>query len=338
MWIRILRIAGLALICVAVAGMTAWGVLALYYAAIESHAVRATLAATFGVLGAGTVGMCAFSRWRWRALGGFFLCFALLVAAWNTIAPSNDRDWQPDVAVLPYATVDGDLVSVHNIRNFDYRSATDYTPVYYDQTFDVRELSGVDLFAVYWMGPAIAHTFVSFEFGGGKHLAVSIETRKERGEGYSTLKGFFKQYELYYVVADERDVVRLRTNYRSPTEEVYLYRVHAPVENGRRLFLEYIRRINALKEMPAFYNTLIHNCTTMIWLNSRVNPDHVPFSWKLLVSGYVPDYLYTVGRLDTREPFSELRRRGLVNARALAADADAEFSRRIREGLASHEN
>ena len=236
--------------------------------------------------------------------------------------------------MLPYATLDGDLVTVHNIRNFDYRSETDFTPAYYDKTFDLSKLQAVDLVAVYWMGPDIAHIFVSFGFGDGDHVAVSIETRKEVGEGYSTLKGFFKQYELFYVVADERDVIRVRTNYRKdPPEDVYVYRVHGPSENGRRLFLAYIQKINGLKDEPEFYNTLITNCTTNIWLHTRVNPGHLPLSWKLFLSGHVPACAYDAGKLDTSLPFPELQRRSLVNARARAADRAEDFSHRIREGL-----
>ena len=129
-------------------------------------------------------------------------------------------------AVLPHATIEGDRVTVHNVRNFAYRTETDFTPAWHDKTYDLRQLEGVDLVATYWMGPAVAHIFLSFAFAGGDHLAVSIETRKEKGEGYSTVKGFFRQYELYYVVADERDVIGLRTNYRrDPPEDVYVYRI-----------------------------------------------------------------------------------------------------------------
>jgi Domain of unknown function (DUF4105) len=160
-----------------------------------------------------------FRRWRWRALGIYLVLFGALVVWWRGIEPSNDRDWQTDVAVQSRATIEGDVVTLHNIRNFDYRSETDYTPAYYDKRFELSKLVGVDLVAVYWMGPAIAHTFVSFAFADGEHLAISIETRKEKGEGYSTIKGFFRQYELFYVVADERDVLRLRTNYRHDPPE-----------------------------------------------------------------------------------------------------------------------
>jgi len=182
------------------------------------------------------------------------------------------------------------------------------------------------------MGPAIAHTFVSFDFGGDDHLAISIETRKEKGEAYSTIKGFFRQYELYYVVADERDVIRLRTNYRrDPPEDAYVYRVQGSLENARRVFLDYMAKINALKVHPEFYNTLTTNCTTNIWFHTRVNPGHIPFSWKILASGYVPEYLYQTGRLDTRLPFAELQQRAHINARAHAADGAPDFSRLIRE-------
>jgi len=294
-------------------------------------AVRDALAAAFALVSLLTLVALALRRWRWRALAAYVVLFAALLTWWRGIEPSNDRDWQTDVALLPYAEVDGDVVTVHNIRNLDYRSETDYTPVYYDKRFDLRKLEGVDLVASYWMGPAIAHTFVSFAFAGGDHLAISIETRKEKSESYSTLKGFFRQYELYYVVADERDVIRTRTNYRhDPPEDVYVYRVQGPLENGRRLFLSYVSRMNALKTSPEFYNTLTTNCTTNIWSNTLVNAGHLPFSWKILASGYVPEYLYEAGRLDSSVPFPELQKRALVNARAQAADKAENFSALIR--------
>ncbi|HET9296417.1 MAG TPA: DUF4105 domain-containing protein, partial [Candidatus Binatia bacterium] len=191
-----------------------------------------------------------------------------------------------------------------------------------------------DLIAVYWAGKAIAHIMLSFGFAGRDYIAVSIETRKEKGESYSTLAGFFRQYELYYVIADERDLVRVRTTYRNPQEDVYIYRLQGGSrENLRRVFLDYMKSINDLHQRPSFYNTLITNCTTSIWLHTRVNPESPPLSWKILLSGYVPDYLYDLGRLDTSMPFADVERRSLVNARAHAADADPAFSRRIRDGL-----
>jgi hypothetical protein len=222
-------------------------------------------------------------------------------------------------------------VTVHNIRNFDYRSETDYTPAYYDRTFDIQRLDRIDLMAAYWMGPEVAHVFLTFGFGA-EHLAISIEARKDKTRPYATLPGFFRQYELVYVVGDERDVIRLRTNYRAdPPEELYLYPLRIPIENGRRIFLEYVRDMNALREHPRFYNTLTTNCTTMILDHASVNPNHVPYSWKVLLSGYGPEYLYDMGRLDRTLPFAELRDRAHINAAARAADQSPEFSRLIRQ-------
>jgi hypothetical protein len=271
-------------------------------------------------------------RWRRRCVTAYLIFFMALLVWYENIEPSNERDWQTDVAVLPYATISGDTVTFHNIRNFDYRSETDYTPAYYDKSFDLNKLDGVDLVASYWMGPQIAHLFLSFSFAGGDHLAISIETRKEKGEEYSTTRGFFRQYELYYVVADERDVIRLRTNFRrDPPEDVYMFPVKGPIDNARRLLMDYVTTINDLKDRPEFYNTLTTNCTTTIWGHSLVNAEHLPFSWKILASGYVPEYLYESGRLDSSIPFAELMERAHINARAQAADGALDFSRRIRE-------
>ena len=330
---RVAAAAGVVLLGLLTAAAGIWGALAVMYSGPQSDLVRNGLAAAVALLSLAALVAVGFRRWRWRAFGAYLALFMALVVWWRGIEPSNERDWQADVAVLSRATIEGDAVTVHNIRNFDYRSETDYTPAYYDKRFDLSKLEGVDLVAVYWMGPAIAHTFVSFAFAGGDHLAISIETRKEKGEGYSTIKGFFRQYELYYVVADERDVVRLRTNFRhDPPEQVYVYRLQGQIEDGRRVFVEYMNKINALNASPEFYNTLTTNCTTNIWFHSLVNPGHVPFSWKILASGYVPQYLYETGRLDTRVPFPELRQRAHVNGRAQAADKAADFSRRIRVG------
>jgi hypothetical protein len=223
------------------------------------------------------------------------------------------------------------VVTIENLRNFDYRSETEYTERWEKRSYDLDRLRGADMFLSFWGPTLIAHTIASWEFEDGPPLAISIETRKEKGEEYSAVRGFFRQYEIYYVVADERDVIRLRTNYRrDPPEDVYLFEVKGPIENGRRVFMEYMRQINELKARPEFYNTLTSNCTIDIWYNTLVNAEHIPFSWKILASGYLPEYLYEAGRLDTSVLFPELRQRAHVNARAQAADAAGDFSRRIR--------
>lgn len=318
------------LLGIIVAGMTAWGAGAIYYLPLLSESLRPVLAVSFAVATALAFLLLPNRR---RTLVRFLIAFALLVALFFQVPASNDRDWQAEVARTPYATINGDMITFHNVRNFDYRSESDFTERWDTRTYDLRKLDAANIIAVYWAGKAIAHVMVSFGFDGKDYLAVSIETRKEKGESYSTLAGFFRNYELYYVVADERDVIRVRTSFRQPQEDVYVYRVNGRADGLRRFFLDYVQSINDLHQRPTFYNTLTTNCTTSILMHSRMNPESPPLSWKILLSGYVPDYLYELGRLDTSRPFAELEKLSHVNARAHAADKDAAFSQRIREGL-----
>ena len=333
---KIARVAGLLLLGLVMLLMGGWGLLALRYWDHASPMLRDTLAAGWALACLVLIGGFVLRRWRWRAFAAFAALFLLLLAARSALVPSNDRAWEPENAVLAYATIDGDRITLHNIRNFDYRSETDFTPAYYDRTFDLHELDAVDLYSVYWMGPAIAHVFLSFGFSDGSHVAFSIETRREKGQSYSSIAGFFRQFTLYYAVGDERDIVRLRTNYRhDPPERVYLYRLRGSEAVARQLFLEYLGRINELKQHAEWYNTITSNCTTSIWVLTRINPGHLPFSWKILLSGYVPQYLYEHGKVDTSVPFEELQRRAYINPRAQAADQAPDFSQRIRDASAA---
>jgi hypothetical protein len=329
------RIAGafvMCLIALATVIMTAWGTLAVYYSNLPDG-IRTLVAGLVALFGAALLAWYLL-KGRTRPIVIFAGAFVLLLFYWSTIQPKQDRDWAPEYARLAYAIVNGDNVTIQNIRNFDYRTETDFTPRYYSKTFDLAKLDSVDVIASYWAGDAIAHIIISFGFAGKDFLAVSIETRRESKESYSSIAGFFKQYELFYVVADERDLVGLRTNYRKdPLEDVYLYRARSSPSNARRLFLAYIREINSLATRPQFYNSLTTNCTTSVLTHTRVNPGSLPLSWKVLLSGYVPQYMYEHGRIDTSFPFDELRRRSHINAAAQAAGQDSHFSQRIRAGL-----
>jgi hypothetical protein len=327
---KVAAIVGISLIGVLVAGMTAWASLAIFYSDLPGETLRSGLACLF--VFATLVAFILLPR-RARTLFWFLVVFALVVVWWTTISPSNARDWQPDVAVLPYATIEGDRVTLHNIRNFAYRTETDYDAHYYDKELNLREIDSVDLITVYWMGDAIAHVMVSFGFGGKDYVAFSIEARKEKLEGYSSIRGFFKQYELFYVVADERDVTRLRTDFRNPQEDVYLYRTSLPPPDTRQLFLDYIHKINDLKQQPEFYNTLTTNCTTNVVAHIRAIGGKGRYNWKILLSGYAPQYAYELGRLDTSLNFEELRKRSYINPRAHSLGDDSDFSLKIRVGL-----
>ncbi len=215
------RLLGIGLIGLLVVGAAVWGALALWFAVPAVDGLRAALALGFVALGAGGLLAAALRRRLVVPLLPFAVAFVVLLAWWSTIEASNDRAWQGDVAMLSSAEIEGDIITLRNIRNFNYSSETDYTPRWYDKTVDMQQLDTLDLIAVYWMGDAIAHTILSFGFAG-EQIAISIETRKEQDEAYSTLAGIFRRYELFYVVADESDLVGLRTSYRDPPEDVYL--------------------------------------------------------------------------------------------------------------------
>ena len=257
--------------------------------------------------------------------------FALVLGWWLSLKPSNDRDCQPDLAVLAYADIVGNKVTLHNIRNCDYRTETDLEVRHYDKAFELDKIRSADLYMVYWGSPAMAHTMVSFGFEGGDYVCFSIETRKEKGEGYSAVKGLFRQFELIYVVGDERDLVRLRTNYRQG-EEAYLYRLRGSREKVRTFFLDYLRRVNSLKQRPEWYSAITDNCTTSI-RTQRATAQRAPWDWRMLVNGYGDEMLYERGAINTNVPLADLKQRAHINDRARAADKAEDFSRQIRVGI-----
>ncbi len=328
----VLRWLALILVFLLILGATTWAGYALWFTVPLGENLRLALAfgpAILAVLGglALVLRLC-----RWLALSPWALSMLAVFAWWSTVNPSNDREWPPEVAHLPSMEIQGDQITLRNLRNFTYRSENDFDPHWEERRLDLRDLDSLDLVAVYWMGDAIAHTILSFGFAG-EQIAISIEIRKEQGESYSSIAGLFRQYELTYVVADERDLIALRTTYRNPTEDVYLYRVDAPKANIRQLFLAYAEKINALNDRPEFYNTVTTNCTTNIVTHIRAFNENLPVSWKMLASGYFPELVYERGALDQTQSYAELRALSLVNSRAKEAGIVPDFSRRIRMGL-----
>lgn len=259
------------------------------------------------------------------------LLIGILLIFWLSIKPSNDRDWSLDQSVLPYAEIDGDLVNIYNIRNFTYESTTSYTPNYYDATFNINDIRSIDYVVEPfsdWEGSA--HTFLTFGFADDRYVSISVEIRKEKGESFSALKGLFKQYELMYVIGDERDLIKLRSNYRK--DQVYLYPIKTSHERMKELFLGMIEEANHLKDNPKFYNTLTATCTTEIVKHvNKISPNRVPFSYKILFPGYSDRLVYDLGLIDTDLSFEETRSKYLINDKAFEyADAE-DFSIKIRQ-------
>lgn len=259
-----------------------------------------------------------------------FLIVALTITHFVT-TPSNDRNWNDDQKVLPYAEINNDLISIHNIRNFSYTSTTDYTPSYYDKTFDLSKLKKVWYIVEPFSGiPGSAHTFLSFEFENDQFVSISIEIRKEKGETYNPIKGLFNKYEIMYVIADERDVIKLRSNYRK--DLVYVYPVKTTEEKAQALFLDMISRTNNLKDHPEFYNTVTDNCTTNIVKHvDKITPDRVPlFNLRILLPANSDKLAYDLGLIDTDLTFEQVRVRYFINDQAMKYADDPNFSVKIR--------
>jgi len=273
-----------------------------------------------------------FVRRKLRKLAIVFGASTLVALWWLTLKPSNDRAWQPDVAQTAWAEINGDDVTVHNVRNCDYRSETDFTTHWETRTVRLSQITGMDLAIMYWGSPWMAHPIVSFRFADALPLCFSIETRKTIGQQYSAVRGLYRQYTLIYVVADERDSIRVRSNYRHG-EDVYLYRTMASPAQARVRFLEYINTVNALHEHPRWYNAITTNCTTNI-RTQRPTSQRAPWDWRMLVNGKADEMLYQRHLIATGAlPFGELKQRSLINQRARAVDKDPDFSRWIRDGL-----
>jgi hypothetical protein len=306
----------------------AWAALAIWFSNLPWLPGRVVLAIGFVALSVWTLWIV---RTR-RAVALFAVAFAIVLIWWVAIPPSHDRLWRPDVAVMPRAVIESDRVRLTGVRNFEYRSLTDFTPRYEEREVSLDRLNGVDLFISYWMPGPVGHTFVSFTFDDAPPISISIEARPESHEGYAPLASMFKQFELIYVVGDERDLVRVRTNYRG--EDVYRFRVHTPPEFARRLFLVYLERINELADHPEFYHLLSNSCTVNIVRYANVSGRDGRTDVRHYLNGLFDGYLYDTGHLDTTVPLDELRRRGHINAVAQAADDAPDFPERIR--LASH--
>jgi hypothetical protein len=306
-----------------------WGVFALWYQFPGNQAVKSGALLVWLCLCGGVIFFMWQERIGWSLLA-FFAVFALMLLWWSQIPASNERRWADDVARTAYGAVDGSRITLHNVRNFDWRTADDYTQRWETRNYDLDHLDSVDMIMSYWAGPAIAHMLISFGFDDGQHVVFSVEIRREKTEEFSEVGGFFKEFELSVIAADELDVVRLRTNVRG--EDDYLYRLRIPVAAMRSLFLAYVDEANRLYKQPRFYNTITVNCTTLVYHMMKRIVGHLPLDYRLLLSGYLPEYVYRVRGLDQRFTLAELKSFGRITERAKASDRE-HFSEAIRRGV-----
>lgn len=324
---RVIRWAGELLVFLAAILGIAWAFGAVWFDAPFGNAnkiVAGFLAITFALV-------LIFVRQFWRKVGAVGLLFGGVLIWWLTLSPTNDSDWQPDVAQVAWADIQGDEVTLHNVRNCDYWTETDYTPHWETRTVRISQMTGVDVAIDYWGSPWIAHPIASFEFADAPPLCFSIETRKKIGQTYSTVGGLYRQFELIYIVADERDVIRLRTNYRN--EDIYLYRTTISPVKARERFFEYIHSLNALRNKPRWYNAITTNCTTNI-RTQHPPRERIPWDWRILLNGKGDELMYEHHIIVTGGlPFAELKSQSLIDSRARAANDSPDFSKLIRVGL-----
>jgi hypothetical protein len=292
---RVLRISGIFLLIVVVLFSAAWANLAVSYQLPGSPTIRIGSSLAFDV-----IALAAVTALVLRRHGGAVLIYAaayvVLLIWWASLRPSNDKDWAAEVAHGITGSLDADRLSVENIRNFSWRSETSFTQRWEQRSYDLSTLRSLDLYLVYWMGPGIAHTIVSFGFEDGRYLDFSIELRRTRNGEYSAIAGFFKTHELVYIGADERDLLTLR---KARGEDVRLYRLRTPPAQARALLIQYIDVGNELAEHPKFYNTLTTNCTTTIFEMARAVGSSIPFDWRVVLTGYLPGFLYERDAVDT---------------------------------------
>jgi hypothetical protein len=310
--------------------LTLWGTFALWYQLPGGPVVKAIGAVIWVALGVAALVLAVKGR-PLSGMGCFAIAFAVLLVWWNQIPPSNSRAWADDVSRTTSGRVDGNVVTLDDVRNFEWRSDTDYTPRWETRSYDLSRLGSVDLITSYWSMKSIAHVLVSFGFSDGQHVVFSVEIRREKQEGFSEVGGFFKEFELSVIAADERDVIRVRTNVRG--EDDYLYHIRMPAEHMRSLFLSYVNEANLLVNTPRWYNTITVNCTTLVYHMMKRIVGTLPLDYRLLFSGYLPEYVHKVGGLDPRYSLEQLRAFGRITDRAKAADQSATFSQEIRQGI-----
>jgi len=315
---------------VIVVALTVWGCLALWYHAPGGRVPKIWAVAALATLGVATL-MVLSQRRSPSAILCFAVVFGILIVWWHRLKPSNDRVWADDVAQMTTGEVEGSRVILHNVRNFDWRTLTDYTQRWESRSYDLQRLDSVDMILSYWSYRAIAHVLISFGFDEGEHVVFSVEIRRKKGQGFSEIGGFFKEFELSIIAADERDVIRVRTNIRG--EDDYLYQIRLPIPAMRSLFLAYVQQANGLVTTPRFYNTISVNCTTLVYHMVKHIVGFLPWNYRLLLSGYLPTYVYRIGGLDTRYKLEELRAFGCITQRARDSGSRDTFSADIRQGM-----
>ncbi|MGI1661733.1 DUF4105 domain-containing protein [Palleronia sp. KMU-117] len=318
------------LLALAVGYLTAWGAMALWFKLPGPDAIQWLVAAAFGALGLGTVvGIFTMARLRWLSV--FALTAIVLLVWWNSLAPPSEGQWSPELARQVTGTIEGDVLTLENVRAFEWRSEEDFTEVWATRSYDISQIESVDLFMSYWGGRNMAHLMLSFGFANGDYLAWSIEVRRRSDDSFSPVADFFKAHPIAIVAAEERDVVGLRSNIQKAS--VRMFRLRVPPEGSRDLIEAYVAGANRLVEEPHWFNSVFTNCSRTAILLARYAGATLPADWRIIVNGYFPDYLYDQGALATDVSIEELYRLGDISERARSEGLTENYSQAIRDGV-----
>ncbi|QTP59335.1 DUF4105 domain-containing protein [Billgrantia antri] len=312
----------------------AWGAAALWFRLPWSRNQRRVAVAGWGI--AALVLLWLGVRGQWLANATQLLLLVGLTTWWFRLRPAHDRPWSDDVACLATGEVRDNRLTMHHVRDFDWRTRDDAEVRWEKRSYDLDRLDSVDMIVSSWGRPGVAHVMVSFGFEGETFVVFSVEVRRLKGERFSEIGGFFRQYELAIVAADERDAVGLRSKVRG--ERVSLFRLRMPQSAMRSLLLAYVDEANALAESPRFYNTITANCTTLIFAMARGIGARLPLDYRLLVTDRLPGYAFKVGGLWPGFTLSELEAGGRIDERARRVHRAPDFSQRIRQGVPGWES
>lgn len=328
--VRVLRWLSLSALFLVVCVCIAWGTLALWFKLPGPDVVRGLVAACFALLGLGTL-VAFFSSTRWRWLLIFAITLSVLIGWWNTLVPPSEGNWSPEVARQVTGSIDGDTLTLTNMRDFRWRTSEDFDEAWVTRSYDLSQIETVDLFMSYWAGPEMAHLMISFGFANGDYLAWSNEVRRQVGGSFSPVADFFKANPIAIIASEERDAVGLRSNIQKA--RVQMFRLHSTPEARRDMIEVYVAAANELSKTPHWFNSLFTNCSRSVIMLARHVGIDIPADYRVLVNGYFPDYLYEHGAINTDVSLEDHYRLGNVSERALTVGLTDAYSNEIRMGV-----
>lgn len=281
----------------------------------------------------------AAASWREKRFSTLAVSITALYAVYYVgfVRPDNSQVWSLEQDRKPVVTIDGDTVQVKNVRNFTWRTEDDCDIGWYERTYDLSKLNSMHYVVAsmpHW--EAVAHVFVCFGFSDGQHVAISVEGHRLKGRSYGIVSSMFRQFQLIYIIGDERDVVGLRgAVWKVP---VYFYPARTTQERKRAIFVDMMERAHSLEEEPEFYHLILNNCMNNILHHlRRLGGRPLPSDLQVLLTGISDRVAYRLGYIDTDLPFDQARQAFRVDQWMQHTPLDEGFSQRLLERVRQQE-